>query len=105
MTPLLMVALLAAAPGQPLTLEEAERTAREHQPQLRQAHAGTRASLARADNARSVLLPQLTGRLGYTRSTANCARSRAPPRRRRAECSEISKFENVGYIRALKHYS
>ncbi|HWE25978.1 MAG TPA: TolC family protein, partial [Myxococcales bacterium] len=68
----LVLALLAqAAPARVLTLQEAERTAAERQPQIRAAHAGTQAAEARADVARSGLLPQLTGTAGYQKSTAN----------------------------------
>ena len=66
----LIAALLAQAP-RVLTLDEALRTAREHQPQLRQARAGTEAARARADQARSPLLPQLSATAGYQRSTVN----------------------------------
>lgn len=62
-------ALLAAA--RIVTLEEAVLSAREHQPQLRQARYGTRAAQARADEARAPLLPQLTAAAGYQRTTAN----------------------------------
>ena len=64
------------APGpQPrvLTLADALRTARARQPQLVQAQAGTRAAAARSDEARSGLLPQLTGTASYSRETANFA--------------------------------
>ncbi|HLL54886.1 MAG TPA: TolC family protein [Myxococcaceae bacterium] len=52
---------LAAAPsaGNPLTLEEAVRTALERQPQFVQARAATEGARARADQSRSPLLPQL----------------------------------------------
>jgi outer membrane protein len=50
----------APAPaGRVITLAEAEKSAREHQPQLEQAQANARAGAARADEARSALLPQL----------------------------------------------
>jgi len=54
-----------------LTLAEAIRTARAHQPQLVQAHAGTMAALARADESRAAYLPQLTGTAIYERETTN----------------------------------
>jgi outer membrane protein len=60
-----------AAPARIVTLEEAVRTARERQPQLRQAHAGTEAARARADEARAPLLPQLAGTAQYQRATGN----------------------------------
>ena len=67
---------LAAASPPPagprvLTLAEAVRNARARQPQLLQAQAGTRAASARSDEARSGLLPQLTGSASYSRETAN----------------------------------
>ena len=70
---MLLVALLliGAAPARVLTLEEVVRSAREHQPQLRQAQFATRAAQARADAARSPLLPQVTATAGYQRTTAN----------------------------------
>jgi outer membrane protein len=60
-----------AAPPRVLGLEEAIRLARQNQPQLPQARAGTEAAQARADEARAPLLPQLTGSAGYRRATAN----------------------------------
>src|SRR3989442_15935647 len=51
-------ALLAAA--QIVTLDEAVQSAREHQPQLRQARANTAAAGARASQALAPLLPQLS---------------------------------------------
>ena len=72
---LLAALLVAAAPPEPpapvLTLEQATRSAREHQPQLRAAHAGTAAAAARAREAASGLLPQLAAQGGYQRTTAN----------------------------------
>ncbi len=79
------LALLAArpaaaqpAPGAPppparelLTLADALRLARENQPQLRQARAGTLAAAARAAEARAPLLPQVGASAAYTRSTTN----------------------------------
>ena len=62
----------AAAP-RVLTLAEALRSAREHQPQLRQAYAGTEAAYARVDEARAPLLPQVTGSATYRRATSNFA--------------------------------
>jgi outer membrane protein len=85
---LFLAALLAAgaagaqdAPGTPappaapaarvLTLADAERSARERQPQLAQARAQTEAASARADEAFSPLLPQVTGTAQYQRATGN----------------------------------
>jgi outer membrane protein len=61
----------AGAPAPVLTLEEAIRTARERQPALRSARAGTEAARARSDLARSSLLPQLDASARYGRDTAN----------------------------------
>jgi len=54
-----------------LTLADAERNAREHQPQLAQARFTTDAASARADEARAPLLPQVTGSAAYQRTTSN----------------------------------
>lgn len=56
-----------------LTLDDAVQTALQHQPQLRQARAGTDAAWARADEARAPLLPQVVGTALYERTTANFA--------------------------------
>jgi outer membrane protein len=64
----------SAEPPRPvLTLADAERNAREHQPQLAQARASTEAASARADEARAPLLPQVTGSASYQRTTGNFA--------------------------------
>src|SRR2546422_3804802 len=65
---ILLAFILAAGPARVLTLEEALRTARERQPQLRQAHAATEAASARASSAFSSLLPQLSATAGYQRT-------------------------------------
>jgi outer membrane protein len=62
----MILALLCALPV--LTLEDALRTARERQPQLRQARAATEAASARASGAFAPLLPQLTGTAGVQRT-------------------------------------
>jgi outer membrane protein len=62
-----------AAPARVLTLAQALEAARQHQPQLRQARAGSAAAGARADEARSGLLPQLSGNGTYEKSTFNVA--------------------------------
>lgn len=63
-----------AASGKPvLTLAEAERSARERQPQLQQARSLTGAASARANEARAPLLPQVTGSALYERTTGNFA--------------------------------
>jgi outer membrane protein len=56
-----------------LTLAEAVATARDKQPQIHQASAATRAGVARADEALSALLPQVSGNGIYERTTANFA--------------------------------
>jgi outer membrane protein len=62
------------ASGKPvLTLAEAERSARERQPQLQQARSLSDAASARADEARAPLLPQVTGSAAYERTTGNFA--------------------------------
>lgn len=61
----------APAPAQAtkiVTLQEAEQSALAHQPQLRQAQANASAGSARADQARSGLLPQLEATGSYLRS-------------------------------------
>ncbi len=72
----LLVALAAAAPAAPnriLTLDEALATARAKQPQVQQAAAATQAALARVDETRAPLLPQVSGSGSYSRETANFA--------------------------------
>src|SRR3954469_8684536 len=54
-----------------LTLEEALRVARARQPQIREARYLTEAAYARADQARSGLLPQVAATAGYQKTTAN----------------------------------
>jgi len=71
MSAVLLAALLGAA--RVLSLEEAVHTARQNQPQLYQAHANTDAAVARADEARAPLLPQLGVTAQYQRTTANFA--------------------------------
>lgn len=60
-----------AAGPRVLTLREAVRQAVELQPQLLQARAGTEAAEARSNQARSSLLPQVSGSASYERTTAN----------------------------------
>jgi len=69
MSLVLFAALLSA--GRVVTLEEALRSAREKQPQLRQARAAAEAASARAREAFAPMLPQLTATAGYQRTTAN----------------------------------
>ncbi|BDG07893.1 TolC family protein [Anaeromyxobacter paludicola] len=82
MNPILVALLLAApatGPAAPLpaphvlTLEDALKSAREHQPQLQQARAQSAAAAARADEARAPLLPQVSGSGSYQRTTENFA--------------------------------
>ncbi|AKQ64011.1 outer membrane efflux protein [Myxococcus hansupus] len=74
---MLLSALLLAplASGQQtspsVTLEEALRTARERQPQLRQARSATEVARAAAAEARAPLLPQASLSASYERTTAN----------------------------------
>ena len=62
------LALIAAA--QVVTLDQAVQSAREHQPQIRQAQANTAAASARAREALAPLLPQVTAGAGYARQIA-----------------------------------
>src|SRR2546428_12926084 len=71
-------ALLAAA--QIVTLDEAVQSAREHQPQLRQARANTAAAGARASQALAPLLPQLSATARDQRTTANAITRPGQPR-------------------------
>lgn len=75
------------APPRTLSLGEALQTARMNQPQLRQARAGTEAARARADEARSPLLPQLNATANYQRTTANAVT--------RAGAGVISTFSSI----------
>ena len=65
------LAMMARGAAPVLTLADAERNAREHQPQLAQARFTADAASARADEARAPLLPQVTGSASYQRTTAN----------------------------------
>jgi outer membrane protein len=67
-----MIALVAVvAAARVVTLEQAVQSAREHQPQLRQARAVTQAASARERAALAPMLPQLNAQAGYQRTTAN----------------------------------
>jgi outer membrane protein len=61
------------APKRVVTLAQAERAALELQPQMRVARAATEVAEGQADQARSPLLPQVTGTASYTRETGNFA--------------------------------
>ena len=83
----------AAPPQRPvLGLDEAVRTALEHQPQLRQAQASRDAASARAESARAPLLPQLRGEASYDWSTSNAAARGAIP----ATGTSWGRSESVG---------
>ena len=72
-----VLALLAAS--RVLTLDDALQTARQRQPQLRQARANTLAAEARAGQAFSGLLPQLTATGTYLKTTANAIQNPGSP--------------------------
>lgn len=76
---LVLVALLTSSASDPppntMSLEEALRLARTHQPALRQAEANVSAAEARTGSARAGLLPQVVGRAAYQRGTSNSASS------------------------------
>jgi outer membrane protein len=68
-----MTAVLAAliAAARIVTLDDAVQSAREHQPQLRQARASTAAAGARARASFAPLLPQVSATAGYQRALAH----------------------------------
>ncbi len=77
-----MIALLAAvlAAARIVTLDEAVQSARERQPQIRQARATTEAAAARQSQALSSMLPQVSANASYLRTTTNAvSRPGAPP--------------------------
>src|SRR4051812_25047511 len=61
-----------------VTLQQAVDSARQNQPQLRQARAGSEAAAARARAAFAPMLPQVTAQAGYQR-TAGPTASRSCP--------------------------
>src|SRR5579862_7000628 len=63
--------VIIAAAARVLTLADALRISNENQPTIRQAHANTEVAMARIDEARAPLLPQLTATASYQRTTAN----------------------------------
>jgi outer membrane protein len=71
MIALLAILLAQAAPARLLTLDEAQRLAEEHQPQLRAARGSTQAAEGRVEQSRSGLLPQLSAIANYERTTTN----------------------------------
>ncbi|HEY6907735.1 MAG TPA: TolC family protein [Myxococcales bacterium] len=67
-----MIHLLAAlAAARIVTLDQAVQSARERQPQLRQARASTEAAAARASQALAPMLPQVSANASYLRTTVN----------------------------------
>ena len=71
MIALLAVLLAQAAPARVLMLQEAQRLAMEHQPQLRAARGSTEAAQGRVEQSRSGLLPQITAAADAERTTSN----------------------------------
>src|SRR5437868_5106031 len=69
----LAILLQAASPAgtRTMTLQEAIDTALRQQPQLVQARAQTEVAMARADEARAPLLPQVNGSASYQLRTTN----------------------------------
>jgi outer membrane protein len=61
-----------------LTIEEALHTAQVNHPQLRVSRAQTEVSVARANEAKAPLLPQVTGNGSYTRSAGNVTTTTIP---------------------------
>jgi outer membrane protein len=111
---LLVPSLVLAEPPQPvqvaprlLTLEAALTTARTHHPDARQAHAGTDAVRARADVARSPLLPQVFATTNLQARTSNVAPqpgSLPSQFASRAGSLAFSPFLNVGINATLLLY-
>jgi len=66
-----IAALLLAAAARVVSLDDAVQSARERQPQLRQAQAASEAAGARARQALAPLLPQLGASAGYNRRIAS----------------------------------
>ncbi len=101
---MLSAVMLQAAPppsapaSRVLTLEQATATAIANQPQLRQAHAQTEASLARADEGRAPLFPQVAASATYQRATANFApRPGSVPTSQISSASQRSSFDTFDY--------
>ncbi len=67
------IVMIAALGGSVQTLDDAVKTAEEHQPQIRQALATSQAADAAVDVSQSGLLPQVAGTAKYSRSTSNYA--------------------------------
>ena len=64
---------LPSASARVLTLEQAERAAIEHQPQIVAARAATHVAQGQAEQASAPLLPQVVGTASYTRETGDFA--------------------------------
>jgi outer membrane protein len=64
-------ALLIALTARTVTLEDAEQSAEAHFPEVRIAAANTAAGVARVEEARAPLLPQVKTQLDYLRTTGN----------------------------------
>ena len=90
MRALLAMLCLAAAPamaqeaagavaGPQLTLDDALRAAKEHQPQLVQAQAAVESARARSDQARAALLPQVSATASYQRAPTARNNARRKP--------------------------
>jgi outer membrane protein len=71
--PAALLAVALALQSHVLTLDQAEKTAASHQPQLRAAQAQTDAARARVTEARAPLLPQIVATGQYQRTTSNFA--------------------------------
>jgi len=65
------VVFLAALPIATLTLGDAVRMARAHQPRLEESRSAAEAARARVAEARAPLFPQITAHAGYRRTTGN----------------------------------
>jgi outer membrane protein len=64
-------ALILVLSARTVTLDDAERSAAAHFPQILVAHANTEAGVARTEQARAPLLPQIKGQANYARTTGN----------------------------------
>jgi outer membrane protein len=67
----LPIVLLAAVSARTVSLAEAERAAEAQRPDVRAAHANTAAGVARTEQARAGLLPQIKAEGEYDRTTGN----------------------------------
>ena len=90
------------APAEPalpstLSLDKSLEIARQHQPDLRQAHASVEAAQARVDQARAPLRPQVSASASYSRATSNFA---PPPSTSLNQSGGKSNFDTVNYYRS-----